>query len=788
MGNAALAAQLSSIMGDEALYDELSRRGYFKGRAEEVKAFLEPIMEKVKQGTELTAEEAEARDLFLSEAPALLAEKILGDGHFIRRLVTEQGSVAEKILVKLTELKESLSRMTSKDAKSLHRAVVKAEGLYLKAVEEAGMRFDGEKFVGSEDEEEEQTSVKESKKEAEYGDYEKPITLQDIETLRSIGRKSVNAFTSEDIEKAQKWAYKFYQEMGTKSPFFRAWFGDWRAYERSNFVDVLEMELMEGKNPRGAYKSKDTGWIINSSSVGYDETVSHSGKDKKSLIAMRNIDKIIENAVLLDTEVSEYGRGKKSVYTAFMHKLYAPIRIDGKMYLAKLSVEESNAPGQSQIDKKFYHVRAIEIETASSVGIGQSHTPIIEDTASTVSIAQLFDTVKTYDKEFSPKPVNELMLDENKEPRVFYHGTRSQFTEFILQDKPTFGRALGDGFYFTPSYSKAHQFANGLFSKGQDRGGIVMPVYIRMENPYVIQEDADRTKWRNEYHKGNYDGIIDLKNQTWYVEGSTQIKSATDNIGTFDGRNPDIRYSRKPKSQTSVDLENPPTELTGAQRQIVAEHSRPKVYTKAEAVTVIDDIVKILEAVYNEEGGIGEASGFAALKKKTTEAATATLWKSFNKDMTGKEREAFANKLAEAIMTVERTGKSANNALGQSLLPKTDIHTSKPADPRRNALILSDAPLSQSRLFKACVCAFYPSPALPKPSWPQTPRQASISCPQRPCALSSKSSLAKGNRAPNSLKLRYMTPLLATPDLTKTCKPCFADSILPEKSEHRHSQ
>ena len=29
-----------------------------------------------------------------------------------------------------------------------------------------------------------------------------------------------------------------------------------------------------------------------------------------------------------------------------------------------------------------------------------------------------------------------------------------------------------------------------------------------------------------------------------------------------------------------------PTELTGAQRQIVAEHSRPKVYTKAEAVSM----------------------------------------------------------------------------------------------------------------------------------------------------------------------------------------------------------
>ena len=84
-----------------------------------------------------------------------MAELAFGDGHFIRRLVAEQGSVAEKVLVKLTELKESLSRMTSKEAKSLHRAVVKAEGLYLKAVEEAGYRFEGGKFVGAEEEEEE---------------------------------------------------------------------------------------------------------------------------------------------------------------------------------------------------------------------------------------------------------------------------------------------------------------------------------------------------------------------------------------------------------------------------------------------------------------------------------------------------------------------------------------------------------------------------------------------------------------------------------------------------------
>ena len=367
-------------------------------------------------------------------------------------------------------------------------------------------------------------------------DFEKPITLHDIEVLRSIGRKSINAFTSEDIEKAQKWAYKFYKEMGTKSPFFRAWFGDWRAYDRSNFVEILEMERREGKNPRGTYKNRDTGWVINSSSVGYDETVSHSGRDKKSLIAMRNIDKIIENAILLDTEVSEYGRGKKSVYTAFMHKLYAPIRIDGKMYLAKLSVEESNAPGQSQIDKKFYHVRAIKIETASSVGIGQSHTPIIEDTASDISIADLFAFVKQYDKEFSPKAVNELMLNDDGTPKVFYHGTNADFTVFDYGriGESTGVSILGDGFYFTDKKEMADRY-----------GKQTMACYVRMSKPYTASPDEAYNLNTDELEKQGYDGVIleAPQGNVYMAFDNSQIKSATDNIGTFDGTNPDIRYS-----------------------------------------------------------------------------------------------------------------------------------------------------------------------------------------------------------------------------------------------------
>ena len=70
-----------------------------------------------------------------------------------------------------------------------------------------------------------------------------------------------------------------------------------------------------------------------------------------------------------------------------------------------------------------------------------------------------------------------------------------------------------------------------------------------------------------------------------------------------------------------------------------------------------------------------------------------------------------------AIMAAERIGKSTHSPPGKSLLPQTDTLSSRPVDPPRNALILSDEPFSQYSLIKACVRAFSPSLASPKPSW-----------------------------------------------------------------------
>ena len=137
-------------------------------------------------------------------------------------------------------------------------------------------------------------------------------------------------------------------------------------------------------------------------------------------------------------------------------------------------------------------------------------------------------------------------VDENGEPKVFYHNTDNDFTVFDATKNGTHTDAgwLGDGFYFY-----------GDENEGDGYGHKKMAVFLNVRNMYYasseenekLAEANDREKsvaFRNEIEDEGYDGVYyngDLRQEAvvFYPE---QIKSATDNIGTFDASNPDIRY------------------------------------------------------------------------------------------------------------------------------------------------------------------------------------------------------------------------------------------------------
>ena len=146
---------------------------------------------------------------------------------------------------------------------------------------------------------------------ADEGESTPGITLEDVNALRSIGRKSINAFTSEEIRATESWARKFYRELGTKSPFFRAWFGDWRVNDTTP-VEVVSSEHFGERMPSGSATNKDTGKKISYGEVLRGETKVHSRGDRFPLDALGDVDKLFHKLYCL-TPISRARTGKHAI-------------------------------------------------------------------------------------------------------------------------------------------------------------------------------------------------------------------------------------------------------------------------------------------------------------------------------------------------------------------------------------------------------------------------------------------------------------------------------------------
>ena len=266
-------------------------------------------------------------------------------------------------------------RLSPKTVKPLDRI----EKLYLQGLENAKKNYDNAakaETVGNKKTAEdigEKYSVTVPMNTEAKSDYGKPITVEDVMTLRSMGRKNVNGFTTEDIKKSEKWAYKFYKELGTKSPFFRAWYGDWRAYDTTpvkvaNIPEYVATNSARTQN-RGEVRNNDTslygnskGWEIHISREGETNTISHSGGERLSEFGLSGIKQLIENAVLLDTEVHEHhSNNAKNDLIAFDHKLYALGKNTfGSVDLYRITVEEYFQDKSHPDKKKFHNLKYIK--------------------------------------------------------------------------------------------------------------------------------------------------------------------------------------------------------------------------------------------------------------------------------------------------------------------------------------------------------------------------------------------------------------------------------------------
>ena len=145
------------------------------------------------------------------------------------------------------------------------------------------------------------------------------------------------------------------------------------------------------------------------------------------------------------------------------------------------------------------------------------------------------------------------VVNDDGTPKVVYHGTNAEFTVFNSNN----------GTYW---FSESSDYVDSM---AEERGGNeLMRAFLDIKNPYYAKLAPGKFSDRNseariirEAKNGGYDGVIietdttdELLKDTFYVVFSpNQIKSATDNIGTFDKANPDIRYSSRNSGESRVD-------------------------------------------------------------------------------------------------------------------------------------------------------------------------------------------------------------------------------------------
>lgn len=447
--------------------------------------------------------------------------------------------------------------------------------------------------------------------------------------IQNMGRKSINDFTSADIEKTRPFAEKYWREMGTKSPFFKAWFGDWRTNDKTAAAVV---NVGGGSFKAGKTVNKDTGTVLSWGDVLKKETIVHQSSGGVASRALGAIEDIVENAILLDTYTSSLSSKTKLPGTAFMHSYYTVANYEGTDYLLKLFAEEAVSLKNGEIFTRAYELKDIKKVAALPNGV-LSQTGGLTDgnTSTTLTVADIAAIVKKYDKSYNPRPASKV-VNEDGTPKIVYHQTENEFTVFETRRAGAGTRDNGTPF--------------GIFLKSSNkdiglRGKKQMALYARIESPlraknrsellkamqsmsseyaeiinrheeldheykektqsamrefknYMIEwradnpgvdsralyddakfnelfeaEDTLTSEWTEKadmlstkakealtkaLESNGYDGVI-LERDDGSFGRSTdayialrpeQVKSATDNIGTFDSSNPDIRYSLEP--------------------------------------------------------------------------------------------------------------------------------------------------------------------------------------------------------------------------------------------------
>lgn len=372
-----------------------------------------------------------------------------------------------------------------------------------------------------------------------------------------------------------------------RTPRFKQWFGDWEKAHTANRLlygkSVVKLSGEEFAKDGTPLTTKVTQFyadnfggsvvreglgevLLNERSVR--DSISH-GIGRAKSVAFAAVPNIIKDGIVIDTQTDWKNRGYDSATIA------APVSIGDKDYAGIVVVKRGNGSNRFYLHEVFLKESLLNGDFQTSLNTGKPSG----------DIAKLI-------KDFVLASSNaSKVVDENGEPLAVYHGTSKRwyggkFNTFDTDNHPV---------WFTPdrSYAEEYSTAEGRKQHRLDRpqvystflnmrnvkdvgridyGGtnalveFAKQTGIPLEDIKAINAERYREAFGEEVSNPNdirmvydltnsrqfkdylsqkgYDGMraLEGKNATFAAFYPNQVKSATDNIGTYDTRENDIRF------------------------------------------------------------------------------------------------------------------------------------------------------------------------------------------------------------------------------------------------------
>lgn len=357
---------------------------------------------------------------------------------------------------------------------------------------------------------------------------------------------------------------------------FKDWFGDWEkaaqevhivpAEKEHGFTNFADARHWAKQNIVRTYSDEETGGkgMIQISGRAVEKFMSEDAVTKSDskdvhMSVLKVLPSVIHDGMVGESH-PDYKKvnGARSVENGInegvtIHRVFGAVDIDGQIYRVKITLKEDRTQATKT---KAYSYEATKIELLDGLSAAPVGTP--RNSNSSITAAKLLKDIDKSHKKGEKLLDYSKVVDENGEPKVMYHGT--DLTR------------VNEGEPFWTFYPESHFGTKGqagarvLDGFRADSNIKIYQVFLNIRKPDRSQDVPKKYYGKSEHEewwdaqisyakKRDYDGIVyenrwedrEHPADSWIAFKPNQIKSATDNVGTFMTEDNDIRYSLRTK-------------------------------------------------------------------------------------------------------------------------------------------------------------------------------------------------------------------------------------------------